>query len=190
MSSLAQTINNALLAAGPATEDRLHDVIMDFDGMNLSGEERLAAVATAIAAVAWTHHKKHRHVYLDAVKTWALEIASELQPAPLRLRRPADAIQVEEAADILISGIDQLIDLMSENAIRTQDRLVTELAVVARLLGQNDANTVHLTLREVTRLLDDPGFRAGEVLNLPLREFAFPIARDAKLEMLAARGCA
>jgi hypothetical protein len=190
MSSLTETINNALLAAGPATEDRLRDVITDFDGMNLSGEERLAAIATTIASVAWTHHRKHRQVYLDAVKTWALEIAGELQPGPLRLRSPIDAVQVDEAADILISGIDQLIELMSENAIRTQDRLITELAVVARLLGQNDANTIHLTLREVTRRLEHDGYNQGEIVTLPLREFNFPVSRDASLETLAARGCA
>src|SRR4051812_31435119 len=125
MSSLAETINNALLAAGPATEDRMRDVTTDFDGMNLSGEERLAAVATAVASIAWNHHRKHRHVYLDAVRTWALEIAAELQPAPLRLRRAIDPVQVEEGAEILISGIDHLIELMTESAIRTQDRLVT-----------------------------------------------------------------
>jgi hypothetical protein len=190
MSSLAETINNALLAVGPATEDRLRDVINDFDGMNLSGEERLAAIATSIASIAWSHHRKHKHVYLDAVKTWSLEIAAELQPPPLRLRRPIDATQVEEGAEILISGIDQLIELMSDHAVRTQDRLVTELAVVSRLLGQNDANTIHMTLREVTRHLDERGYHAGELVLLPLREAILPLGRDAALATLAARGSA
>jgi hypothetical protein len=51
MSSLAETISSALRAVGRATEDRLRGIVNDFDGMNLTGEERLAAVATAIAAV-------------------------------------------------------------------------------------------------------------------------------------------
>ena len=190
MSSLAETINNALLAVGPATEDRLRDVINDFDSMNLSAEERLASVATAIATVAHTHHRKHKAVYLDAVKTWSLEIAGELQPAPLRLRKPADAVQVEEAAEILISGIDGLIEIMSDHAIRTQDRLVTELAVVSRLLGQNDANTIHMTLIEVSRLLDSSAYRPGEIVAVPLREATLPLTRESSLETLAPRGCA
>jgi hypothetical protein len=190
MSSLAETINNALLAAGPATEDRLRDVIADFDGMNLSAEERLAAVSTSVASVAWTHHRKHRHVYLDAVKTWALEIAAELQPPPLRLRAPADPHHVGEAAEVLIGGVDGLIDMMNATAVRTQDRLVTELAVVARLLGTYDANTIHLALRVVGDALGQPGFDPSEPISVPLRQSALPIARDAALEHLAPRGCA
>ena len=79
MSSLAETISSALRAVGPATEDRLRDIIADFDGLNLSAEERLSAVATTVAATAATHHKRHKPVYLDAVRTWSLEIAQELK---------------------------------------------------------------------------------------------------------------
>ena len=190
MSSLAETISSALRAVGRATEDRLRGIVNDFDGMNLTGEERLAAVATAIAAVAYSHHLKHKAVYLDAVRTWSLEIAGELLPPPLRLRHRLDPMQVEEAAEILISGIDGLIDLMSTQAVRTQDRLVTELAVVSRLLGQNDANTIHLTLLVVTQLLETDYYRPGEMITLPLREATLPLTRNVSLEALAPRGCA
>jgi hypothetical protein len=190
MSSLAETINNALQAVGPATEDRLRDVIRDFDGMNLSAEERLSAVATTVAAIAWNHHGKHKSAYLDAVKTWSLEIAGELQPAPMRLRRPIDRAQVEEAADVLISGVDGLIDLMSADAVRTQDRLVTELAVVSRLLGEHDANTIHLTMMVVSRALGHDDYAPGTVVAIPLREVGRPVTRESSLEALAPHGCA
>src|SRR5215472_310668 len=136
MSSLAETINTALRAVGPATEDRLRDIVADFDGLNLTDEERVAAVATAIAATACSHHQRHKAVYLDAVRTWSLEIAAEAKPGPLRLRFAADIERIAEAADILTCGIDSLIELMTAMETRTQDRLVTELALVSRLLGQ------------------------------------------------------
>jgi hypothetical protein len=190
MSSLAETINNALRAVGPATEDRLREVIAEFENMNLSGEERLSAVATAIAAAATTHHRRHKPVYLDAVRTWALEIAAELQPGPLRLRRAPDRGQIEEGAEILVAGIDSLIELMAAHGVRTQDRLVTELALVSRLLGQHEANIIHLTLLVIARAISEADYRPGAVIALPLRETALPLTRDAALEALAPRGCA
>ena len=52
MTSLAETIDTALAAVGPETEDRLRDVVSDFEGQALADEERLAALATSIAAIA------------------------------------------------------------------------------------------------------------------------------------------
>lgn len=190
MSSLAETINSALQAVGQATEDRLRDIIADFDGANLTDEERLAAVATAVAANAFTHHSRHKPIYLDAVRTWALEIAAELQPRPMRLRRPVRVEQVEEGAEVLISGLDGLIDLMVGQETRTQDRLVTELALIARLLGENDVNAIHLTMLAVTGALGGEGYRPGDVVTVPLRETGILLHRHSELESLQPRGCA
>ena len=165
-------------------------MVAEFDNINLSGEERLDAIVTAIAGLAWTHHRKHKRVYLDAVKTWALEIAAELQPPPLRLRAPADPHHVAEAAEMLIGGVDGLIDMMNDGAVRTQDRLVTELAVVTRLLGEHDANTIHAALRAVGAALDEADFEPGEPIAVKLRQSVLPVARDAALETLVPRGCA
>lgn len=190
MGSLAETINSALQAVGQAAEDRLRDVIADFDGANLTDEERLAAVATAIAANAVAHHGRHKSVYLDAVRTWALEIAAELQPRPMRLRRPVRVDNVEEGAEVLISGLDSLIEMMVGQDTRTQDRLVTELALIARLLGENDVNTIHLAMLAVSRALDSEGYKPGELVTVPLRETGALLDRHAMLESLQPRGCA
>jgi hypothetical protein len=190
MSSLAETISSALRAVGPATEDRLRDIVADFDGLNLTDEERLSAVASTVAAAAATHHKRHKPVYIDAVRTWSLEIAQELKPSPLRLRFSADLERIADAADILISGIDSLIELMTAMGARTQDRLVTELALVSRLLGQVDASTIHLTLSVVDRAINAASYRPGSVVMVPLRETTRLISREADLEQLQPRGCA
>src|SRR5258708_38917613 len=142
MSTLAETIISALHRVGPVTEDRLRDIITDFDPRSLTDEERLAAVATTVAATACKHHTRHKGVYLDGVRTWSLEISADLAPAAPRLRYSADIERLSEGAEILISGVDSLIELMFSLVVGTQDRLVTELALVSRLLGQHDAATI------------------------------------------------
>lgn len=190
MSSLVDTINGALAAVGPATETRLRDLLAEFGELNLADEDRLAALATVIGTAAATHHTRHKSVYLEAVKTWALEIAEALEPAPLRLVGAPAAGPVEEGAEILTAGLDSLIDQMIQTGVRVQDRLVTELAVVARLLGQHDANTIHMTLITVSRSLADPDYQPGELIEVPLREVAQPLSREANLEALIPRGVA
>ena len=61
MSSLAQTISIALQAVGPVTGDRLRDIIVDFDGLNLIEEERLAARGGALGGGG--HHDCHNRVH-------------------------------------------------------------------------------------------------------------------------------
>ncbi len=190
MSSLVETINSALAAVGPATENRLRDLLAEFGELSLADEDRLSALATVIAAAAATYHVRHKSIYLEAVKTWALEIAAHLEPAPLRLAASPAGGPVEEGAELLISGLDSLIDSMIQSGVRIQDRLVTELAVVARLLGQHDANTIHVTLMTVSRSLAEPGYQPGEVITVPLRDTVRPLSREARLEALTPRGTA
>jgi hypothetical protein len=133
---------------------------------------------------------RHKDVYLEAVKTWALEISGELQPAPLRLAGFGIGGPVEEGAEILISGLDALIDAMVQAGVRIQDRLIAELTVVARLLGQHDANAIHMTLMAVSRSLGDADYQPGEVIALPLHDTVLPVTREMRLEMLTPRGVA
>jgi hypothetical protein len=190
MSTLAQTISRALQSVGPAAEDRMCDILAEFDNLNLSGEERLAAVATTIAATAFTHHRRHRAIYLDAVRTWSLEISASLDPMPLRLRMRADSERIADGAEILIGGVDSLIEMMAASGAGTQDRLVTELAVVSRLLGQNDARTVHMSLSAVDRALGSADFAPGTIVLVPLRHSDGLVSRESDLALLEPRGYA
>jgi len=95
-----------------------------------------------------------------------------------------------EAAELLISGLDSLIDSMAQTSVRIQDRLVTELAVVARLLGQHDANTIHMTLMTVSETLADPAYRPGRMVAVPLHDVVRPLSREVQLAALTPRGVA
>src|SRR5579863_505406 len=190
MSSLVETINSALAAVGPTTESHLRDLMSEFGELNLCDEDRLSALATVIAAAASTHHARHKGIYLEAVKTWSLEIASELEPEPLRFSSIPMSGPMEEGAELLITGLDGLIESMTQAGVRIQDRLVAELAVVARLLGQHDANTIHFTLMTVARAIEQSEYRPGEVVAVPLRESIQPLTREVRLEALTPRGVA
>jgi hypothetical protein len=189
MNSLAETIDNALQAAGSVTENKLRDIVADFDGLNLIEEERLAAIATMVAATACARHTRHKAIYLEAVRTWSLETAATLQPPPPRQRFAVELERVAEGAEILIAGTEALVALMMAQGIRTQDRLVTELAIVSRLLGRSDANTIHLALGAVERAVKMPGFQRGALVLVPPRDTTL-VLRTADLALLDPRGCA
>ena len=172
MTSLAETIDTALAAVGPETEGRLRDVVAGFEALTLADEERVSALATAVAAIAKGHHGRHVSVYLEAVRTWSLEISEMLQPAPAELRFIPETAVVEEAARGLYGGLDAVIERMRREGVDVRDRLVTELAVVARFLGQHDQQTIAIAMIAVARAVADPAYRRGAVVRVPLREVA------------------
>ena len=65
-----------------------------------------------------------------------------------------------------------------------------ELSLFARLLGQHDANAVHLTLAAVAEALDDEDYRPGHAVHVPLEQMLMPLSRDACLATIAPRGVA
>jgi hypothetical protein len=188
MTSLAETIDIALAAVGPETEGRLRDVVAGFEALALADEERVAALATAVAAIASRHHGRHVSVYLEAVRTWSLEIAEMLQPAPAELRFIPDAGLIEEAARKLYGGLDTVIERMHREGVDVRDRLVTELAVVARFLGQHDSHTIAVAMMAVSRALADPAYRRGAVVRVPLREVAATPSLVPDIETMEPQG--
>ncbi len=188
MTSLAETIDTALAAVGRETEDQLRDVSGDFEALELADEERVSALATAVAAIAVQYHKRHVSAYLEAVRTWSLEIAEMVQPAPTELRYMPDTSTIETAARRLYAGLDGVIERMRQEGVDVRDRLITELAVVARFLGQHDPNTITIAVMAVNRALGDPQYRRGAVVRVPLREIAGSAALVPDLEVLEPRG--
>jgi len=189
MTSLAETIDTALAAVGPETEDRLRDVVAEFEAQALADEERLAVLATSIAAIAHRHHSRHISVYLEAVRTWSLEIAEVVKPAATELRYIPKPAAIEQTARRFYDGLDGVIDRMQLQGIDVRDRLVTELAVMARFLGRHDGNTISIAIIAVNRALADPDYRRGAVVQVPMREVASAISAE-ELAVMPPRGTA
>jgi len=190
MSTLIETIRDVLTRLGPATESRLAEILEEFAGLHLGDDDQLAVLATALAAIAARHHARHKPIYLEALRTWSLEISAGLAPPPARPSEIADDALIEEDAEILVNGLDGLLDLFSRSAASVHDRLVLELTLFAQLLGQHDANAIHLTLMAVSDALADEDYRAGRAVRAPLGEMAMPLGRDVCLASVAPRGVA
>jgi hypothetical protein len=187
MTSLAETIDTALAAVGRETEDQLRDVSGDFEALELADEERVSALATAIAAIALQYHKRHVSAYLEAVRTWSLEIAEMLQPSPTGLRYIPDTATIEAAARCLYGGLDRVIERMRQEGVGVRDRLIAELAAVTRFLGRHDPSTINIAVMAVNRALADPGYRRGAVVRVPLRRVAAS-GGEPRLEIMEPRG--
>jgi hypothetical protein len=69
-------------------------------------------------------------------------------------------------------------------------RLVTELAVMARLLGRYDAPKVHLVVTAASRACEDPVWRSGAGVPVSLGEGVLPLSRDVSIAAVAPRGSA
>jgi hypothetical protein len=190
MTSLAETIDTALAAVGRQTEDQLRDISGDFEALELADEERVSALATTIAAIAVQYHKTHLSAYLEAVRTWSVEIAEMLHPAPTELRYIPDSRTIEAAAQRLYAGLDGVIERMRSEGVGVRDRLITELAAVARFLGRHDTHTIAIAVKAVKRALGDPQYRRGAVVRVPLREVEASAGTEPGLETLEPRGTA
>jgi hypothetical protein len=188
MSSLAETIENAIAAVGVETESRLRDVTSAFQSLDLEDEERVAALATSIAAIAHRYHRRHISVYLEAVRSWSLEISGILHPTPTEHRYIPDRELIAESALCLYGGLDLVIESMRVHSVDIRDRLITELAVFARFLGQHDATTITIAVMAVSRALNDRTYERGAVVRVPLRQVALAPANSCDLGAMEPRG--
>src|SRR6201999_1184109 len=99
MSDLPPLLTEALSAIGPETEARMGDLITDFAAVPLSEEDRLSALAGAVATIATTRYQQHRPIFIAALRSWALELSIALLPPPLRIGFERRRGPVEEAQE-------------------------------------------------------------------------------------------
>jgi hypothetical protein len=190
MIDLPPLLIEALSAIGPDTEARMGDLINDFAALPLSDEDRLSALAGAVATVATTRYLRHRSVFIAALRCWALEISIALSPAPPQYGFERRRGPVEEAQDGLLGDLDAILRAMNDNGLAKHHRLVTELAVIAQLLGRYDAHSIHLVLTAASLACEDPRWRSGYTVPVLLSDGSQLLTRDVCLESLAPRGTA
>ncbi|HEY1502799.1 MAG TPA: hypothetical protein VGF92_00800 [Stellaceae bacterium] len=168
----------------------MSDLIGDFGALPLSEEDRLSTLAGAAATIAMTRYGQHGPIFIAALRCWALEISIALSPAPPRAGFERRRGRIEEAQDGLLSGIDAILRAMVDNGLAKRHRLLTELAVMAQLLGRYDVHSIHLVLTAASLACEDPRWRSGYTVPVVLSDGAQLLTRDARLESLAPRGTA
>ena len=190
MIELPPLLVEALSAIGADIEAQMGDLIRDFVAIPLREEDRLSALAGAVATIATTRYRRHRAIFIAALRSWALEISIALAPPAPRIPVEGRRGPAEEAQDGLLNGLDAILRAMLDDGSAKHHRLVTELAVMARLLGHYDTRTIHLVLTAAGCACEDPLWRCGDAVPVSLREGGQPLARDACLAALAPRGTA
>ena len=189
MRSLVETIDKTLSNIGRTPRDLLFETIMAFDNLELSDEEEICAIASAIAANAAGRYRRHTDRYLDAVKIWAVEMSVAAASPPPRLYRLPVTRKIEAGTTLLLDSTSDLVEALADAAASVQDRMVAELTLYARLLGRRDVNTIHLALDRVVEATAAKNFKFGQILALPLRETA-SIGRSDRLDDMVMRGTA
>jgi hypothetical protein len=189
MRSLVETIDKTLSNIGRTPRDLLFETVIAFDNLELSDEEEICAVASAIAANAAGRYRRRVDNYLDAVRIWAVEMAVEAGSPPPRLYRLPITHRIEAGAALLLDGTIDLVEALADAAASVQDRMVAELTLYAKLLGRHDVNTIHLALDRVAEATAAMNFKPGQVLALPLRE-THVMRRTDRLEDVVMRGTA
>ncbi len=188
MSTLALTIDRAMGNIGQTARGVLRETLGAFENLWLTDEERVSAVATALATTAIVHHHRHVAKFLDAVRIWSLEAGDERVP-PLPTGRPARAALVAEGATLVCGGTDALLDALARSRVPLEDRVVAELTLYTRLLERTDIHTVLDSFRAIGDALATPGFRAGSLVRVVICR-RLPVARDADLAGLPTCGIA
>lgn len=190
MNDSSDIFADALAALGPRAAARMGEVIEEFGAVPLMAEERLSALASAIALIISVRHGRHRDLFIEALRGLALDISNSLAPMPFAREIYPENGPIDEARDVLLIGIEGVLRLMGESGRLARHRVIVELALISRLLGRYGTNTVHLALAAVADALGDPDWRCGDLVAVRLHDALRPLSRDACLDSIAPRGTA
>jgi hypothetical protein len=190
MTNLPPLLTEALAAISADTEAQMGDLITDFTALPLNEEDRLSALAGTVATIAVTRYARHRDIFVAALRSWALEISITLAPPAPRMTIDSQPGPIGEAQDVLLAGIDTILRRMVAAGTAKHHRLVTELAVMAQLLGRYDSHSIYLVLNAASSAYADPIWSGGDAVPISLGDGWLPVMRDADIETVAPRGTA
>jgi hypothetical protein len=190
MTDLPPLLTEALEAIGIDTEARMGDLIIDFAAFPLSEEDRLSVLAGTVATIAVTRYARHRHIFIAALQSWALEISIALLPPPPRMTQRSTRGPIEDAQDVLLNGIDDILYKMIATGSAKHHRLVTELAIMARLLGRYDSRSIYQVLTAASGACADPIWSSGEAVPVLLGDGWLSVSAKADLAITAPHGTA
>lgn len=175
---------------GADMQNRIEDLIAEFDVLRISEDDRLSALAGTIATIASSRYAGHGAIFIGALRDWALEIA--LQRPPFRL--PPDGrlhpYRVKRAQTLLLDGIAAILRRLLALKAPGRSRILAELELMARLLGRYDAASIHLVVTVAGACCDRADMLVGDSAFVVQRDAVRPLSRSVDLAVLAPRGTA
>jgi hypothetical protein len=182
-------LGESLSLIGRASQDMLREAIISFHNLELSGEERVWAIAGAVAGTAVSRYRRCIGRYLDAVKIWGIMVALDAASRPPRLDGPPSPLLVGAAIAQLLTDADDIQDVMIAAGTPIRARMAVELMLFAQLIGRYDVKTIYLALHAITVATALEDFEVGQLIEVPLHTVRAAIRTD-RLEALAACGTA
>jgi hypothetical protein len=165
----AETVHQAMTRAGRLAQNDLAAALTGFDNLGLSRQERLAAIASAIAA---SHRKRHAADGADFLRALreltrpAMGYFGALGDGELFLSR------VSEALRLIVRGLDRLVARLEEVGLSAESAALVETVMLARLLAVHRPQQITLAIAAAERAAARPDYTPGDIV--PLGSIARP----------------
>jgi hypothetical protein len=159
----AETIQQAMARAGRLAQGDIAATLNAFDQLALSRQERLAAIASAIAATLKKRHAGDGEAFLKALRDLT-------RPAIGHFGDPDEGelflTRVVEGLRVIDKGLDRLIERLEAAGLPSETAAVVETVMLARLLAAHRPLLITLALEAAELAADRDDFRPGDIVPL------------------------
>jgi hypothetical protein len=144
-----------------------------FDEIGLGADERLSAVASAVASAAARQEAapdRFLRLLQDLTRLGAGGIVRNGSPGVPRPER------IAEGAALLARAFERLTAGLAAAAMPRAETQLVEAVLLARLLAEFRPHAIRLALAAVGRAVADPAYRSGAPVTVPAPQAAAPAA--------------
>jgi hypothetical protein len=169
----AETIQQAMARAGRLAQGDLAATLNAFERLALSRQERLAAIASAIAATLKKRHTEDGESFLKALRDLtrpAIGHFGDSEEGELFLTRVVEGLRVID------KGLDRLVERLVAAGLSQETAAVVETVLLARLLAAHRPLLISLAVEAAEHAADREDFRAGDIVPLGATRRTPPIA--------------
>lgn len=159
----AETVQQAMARAGRLAQNDLAAAFTGFERLGLSRQERLAAIASAVAACQRKRHAGDGAGFVRALRELtrpALGYFGDLGGGELFLSR------VVEGLRLVVRGLDRLFDRLQEAGLSAESAALVEAVMLARLLTQHRPHQIRLAIDAAERAAARPDYVPGDIVAL------------------------
>jgi hypothetical protein len=159
----ANTFHHAMMRAGRLAQNDLAAALATFDRLGLSRQERLTAIASAVAAARAKRHPASGDAFFRALRELT-------RPAFGYFGHPDEGeiflSRVAEGLRLLVRALDHLAGRLAAVGLPLEAAGLVETVMLARLLAVHPPRQVSLAIAAAERATHRPDYRAGDIVPL------------------------